>query len=113
MTITERMMDNKLILTLSGHFDFQARTLFREAIRQAQATNHRDILLNLVQVSFIDSAALGLLALTHQKLQLTHQHLVLVAPQGYVLKTLELADIHKMMPIAATEQEVGKTLDLV
>ena len=108
MTITQQMTDNKLTLTLSGRFEFQARKTFQEAICQAEATNHRDILLNLAQVPFIDSAALGLLSLAHQKFQLTQQHLILVAPQEYVLKVLKLAHIDKMMPIGATEQEAGK-----
>ncbi len=36
-----------------------------------------------------------------------------MAPQEYVLKVLELANFHKMMPIAATEQEAGMKPALV
>ena len=110
MRITQRIMNDKLILTLSGRFDFQARKTWQEAIEQAQATNHRDILLNFSQVSFLDSDALGLLTVAHQKFQLTQQHLILVAPQEYGLKVFNLVNLHKMMPIVATEQEAGKNL---
>jgi len=110
MTITQRMMDNKLILTLSGRFDYQARKPFQEAILQAKAPNLLFIILNFAQVPSIDSSALGLLVLTHKNLQLTHQHLMLVAPQEYVLNLLKAANLHKMIPIGTTEQEAGKNL---
>ena len=58
-------------------------------------------------VPFIDSAALGMLALAHKNLKLANRQLILVASQEYVLRVLELANIHKMMPIVATEHEAG------
>ena len=108
MIITQQMMNHNLTLTLSGRFECQDRKLFQEAIRQVQATNHRDIILNFAQVQFIDSSALGLLAVTHQNLKLTQQQLILVAPQEHVLKVFNLVNIQKMMPIGATEQEARK-----
>ena len=59
-------------------------------------------------VPFVDSAALGMLALAHKNLKLANRQLILVAPQEYVLRVLELANIHKMMPIVATEHETPK-----
>ena len=110
MTSTQQMMDNKLVLTLSGRFDFQARKPFEKAIRQVQATHHRDIILNFAQVPFIDTTGLGLLVLAHKKLLLTHQHLILVAPQKQVVHVFELTNFHKMVPFGATEQEARKNL---
>ena len=110
MTITQQMMDNKLVLTLSGRFDIQARKPFENAIRQVQATNHRNIILNFAPVPFIDTTGLALLVLAHKKLLLTHQHLMLVAPQKQVLNVFELTNFHKMVPFGATEQEAGKNL---
>ena len=48
--------------------------------------------------------------IAHKKLQLTHQHLMLVAPQKQVLNVFELTNFHKMVPFGATEQEAGKNL---
>ncbi len=58
-------------------------------------------------VPFVDSAALGMLALAHETLKLVNRQLILVAPQEYVLRVLELANFHKMMPIGASEHEAG------
>jgi len=108
MIITQQMMNNKLTLTLSGRFEYHDRKPFQEAIRQVQATNHRDIILNFAQVQFIDSGALGLLAVTHQNLKLSQQQLILLAPQENVLKVFNLVNIQKMIPIGATEEEARK-----
>lgn len=81
MQVTERVDANKILLTLSGRFDFHARKTFQAAIEQAQSANPRSIILNLAQVPFIDSAGLGLLCLAHENLSKVHIPLALVAPQ--------------------------------
>lgn len=105
MNITHNTKDNKLILRLSGRFDFRARHVFQTAMEEIKKTTPREIILNLTQVSFIDSAALGLMALSYEKLNSANQRLILVASQGYVLKVLELANFQKKMSIVATEEE--------
>ena len=113
MIITQQMMNNKLTLMLSGRFTCQDRKLFQEAIRQATATNPRDIILNFAQVPFIDSDAVGMLAWAKQSFQLTQQQLILVAPQEYVSQVLNLLNLQKMIPIGTTEQEARKNFALV
>ena len=108
MNITQQTIEDKLILALSGKLDFQSHKSFQTAIAQAQATDHCQIILNLRQVPFIDSAGLGLLAMAYQNLKLANRQLILAAPQDYVLRVLELANIRKMMPIVATEHETPK-----
>ena len=108
MTITQN-----LTLTLSGPFEYQDRKHFQEAIRQVQATNHQNIILDFAQVPFIDSAALGLLVLAHQNLKLTHQNLMIVAPRENVLKVFNSVNFHKIMPIKTTEQEARKNFSSV
>ena len=108
MNITQQTIEDKLILALSGKLDFQSRKSFQTAMAQAQATDHRQIILNLRQVPFIDSAGLGLLAMAYQDLKLANRQLILAAPQDNVVRILDLANIRKMMPIVATEHEIPK-----
>lgn len=105
MQITERIQAGTTTLTLSRRFDFQARKPFQDAIRKAHAEPSGPVLLNLTHIPFVDSAALGLLALAHENLKRAHRPLILVAPQVYVQKVFELANFHQLMPIYSTEQE--------
>ncbi len=63
MNVTEHEADGKLMLTLNGRMDFQSRHSFHQAIEQAKGSKHQDIVLNLSDVPFIDSAGMGLLML--------------------------------------------------
>ena len=57
-----------IVLKLIGRLNFAARQKFQEAIKDARAANAKSITLNLEQVSYIDSAGLGLLMLTYKEL---------------------------------------------
>jgi len=106
MTITQHQLHNQLVLTLKGRFVDQARKPVQEAVEQARAGHHCNLVVNLTEVLFMDSSALGFLALTHEQLKQDHGQLTLVCPPGYVLNLLKLANFHALMPIVATQQEI-------
>ena len=89
---------------LSGRFDFHTRKLFPVALKKAQATNPKEIVLNFADVLFIDSAGLGLLMLAKKDLQDPTCQLTLAIPQGYVMEVMNLASMAKQIPIIETEQ---------
>ncbi len=62
----------------------------------------RPIVLDLAQVSFVDSSALGLLVISHQNLKNKKIPFCLVNPQTYVRQVLDLANVAKMIPIYRT-----------
>ena len=105
MQITEQVDAEKIVLTLSGRFDWDARKPFQTAIQQAKFANPRHIILNLAQVPSLDGAGLGLLSLTHENLSKEHIHLSLVAPQDFLLGILRFAKIDKKMPVRVTEHD--------
>lgn len=105
MHVTQREESGRTILTLSGRFDFKARHVFQTAINQAKSDELRHLILNLINVEFIDSAAIGLLLLTKKDLTRSGISLSLVVPRGYVLQVLQLMKIGALMAICSTEQE--------
>ena len=102
MTITQNTKGNKLVLTISGKFDYSSRKTFQDSMDNAEASDPKHIILDLTPVPFMDSAGLGLLALAQQKLKNNGKTLTLVAPEGYVLKILTLANFHQKVTIAST-----------
>ncbi|RMH08387.1 MAG: STAS domain-containing protein [Nitrospirae bacterium] len=99
MTITQRTVPGAIILDLSGRFEFTVRKTFTAALEKAQEHPERHIVLNFQGVPFVDSAALGLLALAHQTLKLNNGRLSIAAPQEYVRKILDLANFPKFIPV--------------
>jgi len=101
MEISERTQDGTTILTISGQFNFSfsAREEFDAAVQKAQAAGARCIILSMELVSFIDSAALGMLMLAHQSLQKNGVKIVLAHPQEYVQQALNLLNISSKIPI--------------
>ena len=84
---------------LSGKLNFSGRQSYLQTINQAEATSPRHIILDLTQVSYIDSAGLGLLALSHKKLTGAGIQVSLASPQESVMQILELTNMNKMFTI--------------
>ena len=112
MTITQHILHNNyLVLNLKGRFDDRARKPVKESVEKARTETRYDLVLNLTEVPFLDSSAIGFLALTNDRLKKEKRQLRLVCPQGYVKNLLELANFHNLIPIVSTEQEIkGKAV---
>jgi len=107
MNITQKKSDGQVIVHMEGRFDFDARKTFKDAMEQA-IKDEMPVVLDLEQVSFVDSSALGLLVISHQNLKSKKIPLCLVNPQTYVRQVLDLANIGKMIPIYLTFDEIPK-----
>lgn len=105
MNITQQLKEGATVLDVSGRFEFSSRKLFMTALQKAQEGSPTHIILNLEGVPFLDSAALGLLALAQQNLKAQTIQLSVLNPQAYVRKVLELANVQKFIPIVSSIAE--------
>ncbi len=87
------------ILELSGRLNFQARQVYLQGVKQAKISSPRHVIMNLTEVSYIDSAGLGLLALSHKKLTKLGIQISLINPQPSVKQLIELTNLNTMLPI--------------
>ena len=99
MTITEEIHDQTATLKLEGGFTYTQRKLFQETIKNLSSKNVEHIIIDLAQVAFLDSAALGLLMITHRQLLADKRKLSLAYPQATVRQIIELANLHKTIPL--------------
>jgi len=105
--ITQTVDNHQTILTLSGRFHHHNRQTFLDVVQSViTEKNCHHLTVNLTNVQFIDSSAIGLLYMTQKELALDHIGLSLVVPPGHVLESLELMRMDKLMPIYATESAV-------
>ncbi len=107
MNVTQEKRTETVILHMDGRFDFGARKTFKVAMDEA-VNERMPIILDLGQVSFVDSSALGLLVIAHQNLKNKKIPFSLLNPQTYVRQVLDLANVAKMIPIYQTFDEIPK-----
>lgn len=100
MQIRSDIYEQKATLTLSGRFDFTLHKDFRDAYEQALANKAvKQIDINLRDVEYLDSSALGMLLLLKDRAAQTGAGISLSNCRETVRQILEIANFHKLFPI--------------
>lgn len=105
MHITERRVGHATILDLVGELTYANRCAFKGAVERSKRAGCRHLILNMEGIRFLDSSALGMLALLSQSLKASQGNISLLNPQSYVKEILTLANLHRMLPVYNTEQD--------
>ena len=103
MKITQEVHNRKVTLKLEGNFTYTQRKPFQEVLRAVSTGDVQEIVIDLSQVAFLDSAALGLLMISHRQLQAEKRTLSLAHPQPTVRQIIELANLHKTIPLVESQ----------
>ncbi len=98
MAVSARNIENAVVLDLSGRFDAAAKQDVQHAIDEAMDTDASHLILNLAGVPLVDSAALGLLVVNHNKFKEKGGKLSLVNPQPEVRLILDMVAMPKLIP---------------
>jgi len=95
-----------VVLHLEGCFDFHAMDTFLAALSQAATLPHScHIILDLQQLIFIDSMAIGRLIGTRRRLQRDSIRFTLTGQIGYVDTALKEIKLETMIPTVSTVEE--------
>jgi anti-anti-sigma factor len=100
MIVNRMEADNRQVVRLSGRFTFDCHREFRDAYKDA-LTNPavRDIQIDLGEVDYIDSAALGMLLLLRESAQAAGKTVSLTKARNAVLAVLTIANFSKLFEI--------------
>lgn len=91
------------VIAPSGEVDFACIAAFRAALSDAARSEAHRLVVDLTDVSFIDSTGLGALIELHTNLRREKRELAVVAPAGTAAAVLlELAGIRGRLPIFET-----------
>lgn len=100
MHIQTDLLDRAFFLRLEGRMDYPAHREFRDASDKALDTPEVDsIILDLAQVNFMDSAALGMLLLLKEKAELKGRKVILRSPSPNILQVLKMVHFQKFFEI--------------
>ena len=81
MVLRERWLKEAQVLLLSGRLDQSGEMVLGTAISKAQEAGCGHIMLNLEQISWIDSSAIGRIFLTYHELRRQGVRLSLINPK--------------------------------
>lgn len=110
LSVTQETQDGATVLNIFGRFEFSGRKVFTDSLNKAQEGPVTHVILNFKNVPFVDSAALGLLALVQQNLKLKNIRVSVANPQDYVKKVFELANLPTFIPMFPSIQEAAQSL---
>jgi anti-sigma B factor antagonist len=110
LPVVVRQMDNDVSLVIvRGEIDVDSFPTLDAALEQVQANGPTSVLLDLWEVTFLDSIGLGLLLAAKRRASRFRRGLALVVqPQGVVAHLLETASLGNALPVFAT-RDMGRT----
>ncbi|WP_374512666.1 STAS domain-containing protein [Niveibacterium sp.] len=92
--------DGVALMKLSGRFDFNAHREFRDALeRMVGLAGATSFAVDLADVSYLDSSALGMLLLLRDKAKQSNKAVALIGVKGSVRQVLDIANFAKMFTI--------------
>jgi len=83
-------------LAFCGKLTFSSRQAYQAAVNQAEAASPSQIIFDFTDLSYIDSAGLGLMTLTHRKLTASGITIILANSQKSVKDILLLTNMERM-----------------
>ena len=87
-------------LYMSGRFDFSAHRAFRDAYDPIlKQTGITSLEINLSEVAYMDSSALGMLLLLHERAEASGIKIVLSRASSTVMQILDIANFGKLFTI--------------
>ncbi len=105
MRIKQETVKDITVLHLAEDITYSVRGELRAAIERLCSEGCRQLILDLEEVTFLDSAALGLLALLSHQFKMMSGHLSLLNPQAGVREILTLSNMNRIVPIHDSLEE--------
>lgn len=99
MEISKHFSDNACDVRFSGRFTFDAHQEFRDILRLFERPDIRQVNIDVSQVDFIDSAALGMLLLANDEASKSNRTLVIRGATGQVKKMFNLAQFNTIFTL--------------
>jgi anti-sigma B factor antagonist len=105
-----RLRDDVGLIVLTGEVDISTAPAFKNDLIALVEEGVRHIVVDLLDVTFIDSTALGVLISGVRRLHPKGGHLVLVASSRPVMRALTITGLDKVFVIRQTREEAVAAL---
>jgi anti-anti-sigma factor len=97
-------------VTVRGQVDMANAAELQAAIESAVAGGTGVFVIDLTEVSFLDSSGINVLQRTRAQLGRADRELVLICPPGSVLRVLEIVNLVALIPTFPTREAAARHL---
>jgi anti-sigma B factor antagonist len=94
------------VVSVGGELDLRVAPAFRDAVERVIDGGARRLLVDLSEVTFIDSTSIGVLVCALKRMHASGGSLELVCTEKNVLKTLEVSGLDQHFRIHGSRDEV-------
>jgi len=98
MSISSKVIDNNLTISISGRFDFSVHREFRAAV-DAINNDVKHVFIDFRTTEYVDSSALGMLLLLKNKMNNQKEKVSLINPKPEVKKIFEIANFGQLFTL--------------
>ena len=107
MRLDTKVIKDTLLVQMGGELDILGADRVRHEIDAILQTRRiRKLILDLGEVSFIDSTGLGVILGRYKKISAAGGKMYIVRANPAVRKVLELAGVHKLVTLCQDEREI-------
>ncbi len=100
MSISTNIQGDVARISISGRFDFQVHRDFKGAYAPSlENPAIREFELELSQVDYLDSSALGMMMLLRERAQTAGKTVMIVRPNPAIVQILDIANFNKLFKI--------------
>jgi anti-sigma B factor antagonist len=107
---TAQLGGDAFVVSVVGEADMQTAPELERELQDVLRRGGRSVAVDLVEVSFIDSTALGLLLRYQPRFRTRGGDLVLVSDDRRILRTLEITGLDRVFRI---ERRLGEAVDVL
>ena len=97
-------LDGSVVVEVAGELDICSSHTLREKLAAAAASGAAPLVVDLSELSLIDSTGVGVLAMAARRFA-PEADLAIVCPEGRVCRTLTLAGLDRVVPVYSTRSE--------
>jgi anti-sigma B factor antagonist len=106
LRLENRLDSGVALVTVTGEIDISTSALLRERLLQVITDEpRRSLVVNLAEVSFIDSTGTGVLVGIWHRVRATDASLALAAPSRQARAILDITGLTKVLPVYDTEAQ--------
>jgi anti-anti-sigma factor len=105
LEIDVQIADDRTLVTLSGELDASTATLLYDQLSDLEIEDVDHVVLDLAQVSFMDSTGLGVIVTEHKRLRHSGGSLTIFAPPSSVRRLFEITGLDVILDIVPANEE--------
>ncbi len=109
MVIKEKQSGDVVVLTVDGEINFNSSPEFRKSFLKVLDSKNLKVVVNLLNVAYVDSSGLATLVEAHQKIKSAGGKLKLTNLSPKVKGLFEITKLEKLFDIQPAEEDAVKS----